>query len=94
VIAPPDPPIGLTIGQPERRTTVVPLPAGGVLAFFTDGLVERRDQPVDVGMTELTAVVRAGEPERVCARVMATMIGSRPAQDDVALLVVHRHADA
>lgn len=43
-------------------------------------------------MTDLAATVRAGEPERVCAQLMAAMIGSRPAQDDVALLVVHRHA--
>ncbi|MFG1646795.1 PP2C family protein-serine/threonine phosphatase [Amycolatopsis sp. NPDC049252] len=92
VTAPVDPPIGLSLGRPERRTTVVELPLDGALAFYTDGLVERRDRPVDDGMTELAATIRAGEPERVCARVMATMIGSRPAQDDVALLVVHRHA--
>ncbi|MEA5360166.1 GAF domain-containing SpoIIE family protein phosphatase [Amycolatopsis sp., V23-08] len=92
VTVPVDPPIGLSIGRPARRTTVVGLPVDGVLAFYTDGLVERRDRPVDDGMTELADAVRAGEPERVCARVMATMIGSRPAQDDVALLVVHRHA--
>jgi serine phosphatase RsbU (regulator of sigma subunit) len=92
VTAPPDPPIGLTIGHPDRRTTVIPLPPGGVLAFYTDGLVERRDRAVDTGMSELADTVRAGEPERVCAQVMAAMIGSRPAQDDVALLVVHRHA--
>jgi serine phosphatase RsbU (regulator of sigma subunit) len=91
---PPDPPIGLTIGLPERRTTVIELPPGGVLAFYTDGLVERRDRPVDVGMAELAAALEPGEPERVCARLMATMIGARPAQDDVALLVVHRPGPA
>jgi serine phosphatase RsbU (regulator of sigma subunit) len=94
VAALPDPPIGLTIGRPDRHTTVVGLPAGAVLAFYTDGLVERRDRPVDDGMTALTAAIWAEEPERLCARVMATMIGSRPAQDDVALLVVHRRAVA
>jgi sigma-B regulation protein RsbU (phosphoserine phosphatase) len=94
VDVPPDPPIGLTIGLPERRTTVIELPPGGVLAFYTDGLVERRDRPVDVGMAELAAALEPGEPERVCARLMATMIGARPAQDDVALLVVHRPGPA
>jgi serine phosphatase RsbU (regulator of sigma subunit) len=92
VDAPPDPPIGLTIGAPERRTTVLDLPPDGVLALYTDGLVERRDQPVDVGMARLAATVRAGEPERVCARIMATMIGSRAAQDDVALLAIQRRS--
>ncbi|WIY01345.1 SpoIIE family protein phosphatase [Amycolatopsis mongoliensis] len=87
---PPDPPIGLTIGQPQRRTTVVELTPGGVLAFYTDGLVERRDRPVDVGMAQLARALRAGDPDRVCAQVMAAMIGNRAAQDDVALLAIQR----
>jgi serine phosphatase RsbU (regulator of sigma subunit) len=88
----PDPPIGLTIGVPERRATVLELPPGAVLAFYTDGLVERRERPVDTGMAELTKAVHAEDPERLCARVMATMIGNRPAQDDVALLTIRREA--
>ncbi|WP_086838836.1 PP2C family protein-serine/threonine phosphatase [Amycolatopsis kentuckyensis] len=92
VDSPPDPPIGLTIGVPERRTTVVNLAEDAVLVFYTDGLVERRDRPVDIGMQELVATVRAGDPERICAQVMAAMIGSRPAQDDVALLAIGRRA--
>ncbi|EOD64289.1 PP2C family protein-serine/threonine phosphatase [Amycolatopsis vancoresmycina] len=92
VDAPPDPPIGLTIGAPERRTTVVELPVGAVLAFYTDGLVERRDRPVDVGMVQLAATVRGGDPDRVCARIMAAMIGNRAAQDDVALLTIERRS--
>ena len=92
VDTPPDPPIGLTIGEPERRTTVIGLVPESVLVFYTDGLVERRDRPVDVGMQQLADIVRADEPERVCARVMATMIGNRPAQDDVAVLAIRRQA--
>jgi serine phosphatase RsbU (regulator of sigma subunit) len=92
VDAPPDPPIGLTIGRPQRRTSVIPLPPGSVLALYTDGLVERRDRPVDVGMGLLAEAMRAEEPERVCAKVMAVMIGSRAAQDDVALLAIQRLA--
>ncbi|MGK3207002.1 PP2C family protein-serine/threonine phosphatase [Amycolatopsis sp. MEPSY49] len=89
---PPDPPIGLTIGEPRRRTTVLDLPPESVLAFYTDGLVERRDRPVDAGMRQLAESLRAGEPERVCAQLMAAMIGNRPAQDDVALLAIQRQA--
>ncbi|WP_410676766.1 PP2C family protein-serine/threonine phosphatase [Amycolatopsis sp. cmx-4-68] len=92
VDAPPDPPIGLTIGQPQRRTTVIPLSPGSVLALYTDGLVERRDRPVDTGMQLLAETMRAGEPERICAKVMAAMIGSQAAQDDVALLAIQRLA--
>ncbi|MGW3963495.1 PP2C family protein-serine/threonine phosphatase [Amycolatopsis sp. NPDC005003] len=92
VDSPPDPPIGLTIGVPERRTTVLDLPEDAVLVLYTDGLVERRDRPVDVGMTQLAEAVHAGDPERVCAQVMATMIGNRAAQDDVAVLAIRRCA--
>ncbi|MEQ0564932.1 GAF domain-containing SpoIIE family protein phosphatase [Amycolatopsis sp. NEAU-NG30] len=88
----PDPPIGLTIGEPERRTSVLDLPPGAVVAFYTDGLVERRDRPVDVGMERLAEVVQANDPERVCARIMAAMIGNQAAQDDVALLAIQRVA--
>ncbi|RSD11560.1 PP2C family protein-serine/threonine phosphatase [Amycolatopsis eburnea] len=92
VDVPPDPPIGLTIGEPERRTSVVALPPESVLAFYTDGLVERRDRPVDTGMELLAETVRTGEPERACAQIMATLIGGRAAQDDVALLAIQRLA--
>lgn len=88
----PDPPIGLTIGRPQRHTTVVDLPPESVLAFYTDGLVERRDRPVDAGTRQLAETLRAGDPERVCAQLMASMIGNRPAQDDVALLTIQRQA--
>ena len=91
---PPDPPIGLTIGRPRRRTTVIDLTPGSVLAFYTDGLVERRDRPVDAGMRQLAAVLRDGDPERVCAQVMAAMIGDRAAQYDVALLAIRRQVPA
>lgn len=92
VDVPPDPPIGLTIGEPERRTAVVGLPPGSVLAFYTDGLVERRDRPVDIGMRVLADTVRAGEPERLCAQIMAVLVGGQAAQDDVALLAIQRLA--
>ncbi|MFJ7219910.1 PP2C family protein-serine/threonine phosphatase [Amycolatopsis sp. NPDC098790] len=92
VDVPPDPPIGLTIGEPQRRTTVIDLPLESVLTFYTDGLVERRDRPVDVGMRQLTEALRTGDPERVCAQLMAAMIGNQAAQDDVALLAIRRLA--
>ncbi|MER6878426.1 PP2C family protein-serine/threonine phosphatase, partial [Amycolatopsis sp. NPDC000673] len=95
VAAPPDPPVGLTVGATvERRTTHVELPPEAVAVFYTDGLVERRDRLVDAGMDQLTALVRPEDPERACARIMAAMVGSRPPQDDVALVVLHRTAGA
>lgn len=89
---PADPPIGVT-GPRRRRNTVVPLPAGATLVLFTDGLVERRGEPLDHGLARLTAAVTPGPAETVCAAVMSRLIGNEPSSDDVAVLVVARDAD-
>jgi serine phosphatase RsbU (regulator of sigma subunit) len=86
--APVDPPIGVT--GPKRRSTKIDLPPGSVLALYTDGLVERRDHLIDVGLRRLADVVTAEPPGVVCARVMAALVGTTPAQDDIALLVARR----
>ncbi|MGY6655732.1 PP2C family protein-serine/threonine phosphatase [Amycolatopsis sp. TRM77291] len=85
VEAPVDPPIG--VSGPGRRRIELDLPPGAVLAFYTDGLVERRDQLIDVGLQRLADVITADPPSTVCARVMAALVGNTPAQDDIALLV-------
>jgi sigma-B regulation protein RsbU (phosphoserine phosphatase) len=84
------PPIGRNLAVHGRRGGVVEVPPGALLALFTDGLVERRDSSLDDRLARLAAAVTAGPPESVCARVMATMVGLRPATDDIALLAA-RH---
>lgn len=86
-----DPPIG--VSGPHRRRTVVALQPGSVLAFYTDGLVERRDSPIDARLQRLTEVVTVEPPGVVCARVMAALVGTTPAQDDIAILVARRDAE-
>jgi anti-sigma regulatory factor (Ser/Thr protein kinase)/putative methionine-R-sulfoxide reductase with GAF domain len=88
---PVDAPLGVRAGL-RRRGTAIDLPPGGVLCFYTDGLVERRDRPPDVGQRRLREALRAGPPEQVCAAVMARLIGAEPPADDVALLVLRRQA--
>ncbi|ANN20207.1 diguanylate phosphodiesterase [Amycolatopsis orientalis] len=88
VDVPVDPPIGVM--GPKRRRTVVDLPPGGLIALYTDGLVERRDHLIDVGLQRLADVVTADQPGAVCARVMAALVGTTAAQDDIALLVARR----
>jgi serine phosphatase RsbU (regulator of sigma subunit) len=91
-----DLPVDLPIGLPThladrvRHTTTVDLPAGAVLCAYTDGLVERRGQHLDVGLAQLARAVYRGPAEAVCARVMAEMIGAASPEDDVAVLVLHR----
>jgi sigma-B regulation protein RsbU (phosphoserine phosphatase) len=76
--------------QVPRHSAAVPVPPGAVLAFYTDGLVERRDQTLDDGIAALCAAVTPADPESVCVSVMGAMIGREPPRDDVALLVLRR----
>jgi serine phosphatase RsbU (regulator of sigma subunit) len=84
-----DPPLGTGRRSHVRRQTVVDLPPGAVLACFTDGLVERRREVIDVGIEQLLDVVRPAPAEEVCATVMGALATEQPT-DDIALLVVRR----
>jgi anti-anti-sigma factor len=84
----PDVPIGV-LGPGPRRVTTLAVPAGAVLCLYTDGLVERRDRPLDDGIARLAEALTAADPETVCASVMAAMAEDSPHDDDVALLILH-----
>ena len=73
-----------------RQVTALSFPPGALLCLYTDGLVERRGEPVDEGIGRLRAALTAGEPEAVAASAMAAMAGSVPHRDDVALLLLRR----
>ncbi len=83
----------LLIGVPgtaPRRTKTLTLPAGSVLCLYTDGLVERRDRPIDDGIARLSAALTATDPETGCALIMGRMAGYTSHDDDVALLLLRR----
>ena len=83
----------LLIGVPgtaPRRTKTVTVPAGGLLCLYTDGLVERRDRPIDDGIARLSAALTATDPETGCALVMGRMADYIAHVDDVALLLLRR----
>ena len=82
-----DAPIGVT-GASRRQVTTLGLASGAVLCFFTDGLVERRDEPLDDGIARLCAAVMPGPPENVCISVMGALVGSEQPGDDIALLAL------
>jgi len=86
-------PADLLIGaspDPSRRTTTVSIPPGALLCFYTDGLVERRDRPIDDGLAEMCAHLTAGPPEAACASLMTGMLHGERARDDIALLMLRR----
>jgi serine phosphatase RsbU (regulator of sigma subunit) len=82
-----DAPIGIT-DAPRRQVTTLALVPGAVLCFFTDGLVERRNKPLDDYITRLCETVSPAPPESVCASVMGALVGSEPSGDDIALLIL------
>jgi sigma-B regulation protein RsbU (phosphoserine phosphatase) len=97
-----DLPIGVADDVP-RRSTVFGIPAGALLCSYTDGLVERRDESLDVGIGLLATTLGgtlarpgaiagadASLAESACAAVMRALVGKTPASDDVAVLMLHR----
>ena len=82
-----DAPIGVA-DAPRRQVTTLTLASGAVLCFFTDGLVERRDEPLDDGIARLCATVSPGLPENVCISVMSALVGKEHPGDDIALLAL------
>ncbi len=81
--------IGVAPGV-QRQAATLMIPPGTLLCFFTDGLIERRDQLIDDSLAKLCQAVTAGPPDAVCAEVTKNLIGSEPARDDVALLAFRR----
>jgi anti-sigma regulatory factor (Ser/Thr protein kinase) len=90
-----NPPLGL----PQPPTFVeeeVTMPLGTSILFYTDGLIERREESLDVGLERLrSAAQRAlkGSPtsEAIAELLEGMIAGPRP-MDDVALMVLHREA--
>jgi serine phosphatase RsbU (regulator of sigma subunit) len=83
------PPLGAGSGG-RRPPTAVPLPLGGGLVLYTDGLVERRGEALDVGLARLCSVITADSPETVCRTVMHELVGSSNPEDDIAVIAVSR----
>jgi sigma-B regulation protein RsbU (phosphoserine phosphatase) len=84
---PADLPVGVGDAK-ARRTTVVDVPRGSSVVAYTDGLVERRGEVIDVGLQRLAALVRAEPAEDICTTIMAGT-DLEAAEDDIALLAIH-----
>jgi chemotaxis family two-component system sensor kinase Cph1 len=81
--------VGVHIGA-TRRDHVVTVPRGSTFVFYTDGLVERRDQPFDDGIERLVAELPSlgGLPTAELADALLTRLLPARAEDDVALIAV------
>lgn len=68
-----------------------PFPVGSTLLLYTDGLVERRKEPIDEGLERLRAASRraaAAEDASFADRVYRGMIEQTSMEDDIALLAI------
>jgi serine phosphatase RsbU (regulator of sigma subunit) len=91
-----DIPVGLLLGAGPGRYPAadIELPAGSVLALYTDGLVEQPGQNISAGMSRLARALAAG-PARslddLCDSVLASL--APRARDDIALLLARTTAE-
>jgi serine phosphatase RsbU (regulator of sigma subunit) len=87
---------GVPLGTlPQRRTqTSVPFHGGDALLAFTDGLIERRKEDIDVGQGRLLAVL--GELAKAdlapALHRVVDAVRDSTRDDDVAALVARRRA--
>ena len=86
------PPIGTNLSTRPRSSTTIGLAPESVVAFYTDGLIERRDESLDVGLERLRKAISLDTPHQVAREIMRHSIGDTVPRDDIALVVMRRSA--
>jgi serine phosphatase RsbU (regulator of sigma subunit) len=84
------PPAGILLGagRQEYAAATLALVAGDLLFLYSDGLIERRDRPVDAGVAELSAAVPGiADPERAIAAALPAL-GLTDVEDDTCLVAL------
>lgn len=85
------PPLGLRPAH-GRQAAKVSFPVSAVMVLYTDGLIERRGEDLDIGMERLRSAVRPTGAEDVCRHLTRAMLETGP-QDDVAIIAIRRHGE-
>ncbi|NUR09673.1 MAG: SpoIIE family protein phosphatase [Nocardioidaceae bacterium] len=82
----------LGAGSVPRRDLTVPFGPGETLVMFTDGLVERRGEDIDVGLARLTEALATAPdgPAHDLLLRLVDEVGDRTREDDVAILAIRR----
>jgi PAS domain S-box-containing protein len=89
-------PLGMLPVGWQRSQATATLPPGATLMLYTDGLVERRNQPLDkvIDAAAVTVTEHAEDhPDEVADHVMSAMTPAAGYEDDVAVLI-YRHPPA
>jgi serine phosphatase RsbU (regulator of sigma subunit)/anti-sigma regulatory factor (Ser/Thr protein kinase) len=84
----PAPPLGVGSGPIQSR--VLDIDDGSLLVLYTDGLVERRTEDIDVGLAKLRAIFGPGSADQpledLCKATLAGVYADQQ-RDDIALLI-------
>jgi CheY-like chemotaxis protein len=84
----------LGINAPRPAEAEFVLPPGGTLVLYTDGLVERRDADIDVGLGMLAKAATDVDPnlDSFCRRLVRQLAGPGQQADDIAVVALRRTA--
>jgi anti-sigma regulatory factor (Ser/Thr protein kinase) len=85
-------PLAVHSDEPRPQATTA-LAAGSTLLLYTDGLVERRDQPIDAGIARVAEVMAqtAELPVATVADLMLEKLSPTVGYDDDVAIVLYRH---
>lgn len=86
-----DPPLATRSEEQPRLEAGLPYTPGDFLVLYTDGLIERRDEDIDVGIGRLTDALGRFEPtdpEQLADGLLDELEVSSGASDDIALVVI------
>ena len=87
------PPLGAADPEKTRKQARMDLAPGAGFLLYTDGLVERRTEPIDEGIARLADVVRAmpgASPAELVEALPAALLEPGTIDDDVCLLSFRR----
>ncbi|MGW7824528.1 PP2C family protein-serine/threonine phosphatase [Streptomyces puniciscabiei] len=86
-----DPPLGARLEHVPRPQANKTYTVGDTLILYTDGLIERRGEDIDAGLTRLTATLATCTdfgPEHLADALLARLGLASGADDDIAMVVV------
>ncbi|MEU6682874.1 SpoIIE family protein phosphatase [Streptomyces sp. NPDC046832] len=86
-----DPPLGTREHHVPRPQAGLPFRPGDTLVLYTDGLIERRGEDIDVGLDRLTTALaqdRTLAPDLLADALLTRLDVAGGASDDIALVII------